>query len=169
MATKRLDLTGRLAPTGSCYWAPIGAVLTLGTATGGKELGLVMPDPGGAGDHGGNLNFLMPADYVASPVLRIQGILSGTPANNLGFGFAAKKLADNEAYDAAYGTEDTASASLAGYADEDVYEETVTLTNFASGLTAGDAVDAHFYNDDSVTTFTATFILTSLHLEYSDA
>lgn len=170
MATKRLDLTGKLIPTGSCYWAPASTLMSLASAP-GAHLVLNMPDPNGGGDHGGAGVFTLPADYVGSPVLRIRGIIDGTPANNLAFGFAAKKLADSEAYDAALGTEDVANnGTWTGYADEDVYEETITLTNFASGLAANDEVDFHFYIDDSQgTPYTGAFLLTSVHLEYSDA
>ena len=141
--------------------------LTLGSGR-GEEYCYVMADPADGGDLGLNGKFTVPKGYVGSPVLVIRGLLDGTPANALPFGVQMKPLADSEAYDAALGTEDTASNSTwTGYADGDVYEETIALSNtFAED----DDVDFHFYWDDSVASpFAGNFLLTGLFFQYSDS
>jgi hypothetical protein len=68
----------------------------------------------------------------------------------------------------AYETEDLASNSTwTGYAAEEMYEETITLTP-ASAYTVGDTVLLSFYRDDSVDTTTFDFLLTELAFRYSD-
>lgn len=115
------------------------------------------------------VGFTIPQDYVGSPVLVIKGVLDGTPANVLAFGAQINYLADSEAVDAAYETEDLANNSTwTGYADEDMYIETITLTP-ASAFVAGDYVLLRVYRDDSVDTTTFNFLLTDLLFQYANA
>jgi hypothetical protein len=129
---------------------------------------LVMEYPTGS-DIGFELAFTVPQDYSGSPVLVIKGVLDGTPANVLAFGAQQLSRDDSEAVDTAYEAEDTASNSTwTGYADEDMYEETITLTP-AAAYVAGDTVYLSFYRDDSADTTTFNFLLTDLLFQYSDA
>lgn len=138
------------------------------TLTNAKDVAcLVMEYPTGA-DIGLSLAFRVPQNYGSSPVLVIRGVLDGTPANVLAFGAQQLSRADSEAVDTAYEAEDTASNSdWTGYADEDEYEETITLTP-AAAYEVGDIVYLFFYRDDSVDTTTFNFLLTFLGLQYSD-
>ena len=139
------------------------------TLTNGKtQICTVMPFPTGS-DLGLEVAFTIPQNYSADPVLVIKGVLDGSPANVLAF--AAQQLSrdDSEAVDTAYEAEDTASNSTwTGYADEDMYEETITLTP-ASAYQAGDTVFLKFYRDDSADTTTFNFLLTDLLFQYTEA
>lgn len=131
-----------------------------------QQICIVMPFPTGS-DLGFECLFSIPLNYDSSPVLVIRGVLDGTPANTLAFGVQQVSLADSESVDAAYGSEDTASNSTwTGYADEDMYQETITLnTTYAPG----DIALFKFYRDDSVDTTTFDFLLTDLLFQYSEA
>ena len=169
MATHRLPLdilSGNLSS--GVFRTLVKTQLSLASAP-GNEICVVMSDPAGGGDAGVYGSFSVPKNYVGSPVLVIRGILDGAPTNALPFGAQMKPLANSEAYDAALGTEDTASNSTwTGYADEDVYEETITLSNVT--LAVDDDVDFFFYWDDSVgSPWSGNFLLTRLALQYSDS
>ena len=172
MATIRLPILGvQTIPDSSenVYIAPINSILTIGAATRppGAELAIVMPDPGAA-DEGFYGKFSVPKDYVGSPVLVIRGILSGTVgATTLQFGFQKRALADNEAFDGDYDAEVTAGATTSGWADEDVYEETISLT--AGDFAVDDDVFFYLYRDGGTDDWTGTFLCTGVFFEYSDA
>lgn len=166
MATKRIPILPNAVPTGSCSWVSLKSQLTLSNSR--DQLAVKMPDPGGNGDHGVEGVFDVPPDYVGSPVLRIRGVLDGIAGTNLGFGCQMLPLAGDEAFDAAYNTEDTASTDVSTETDEDLYEETITLSN--AGVAAGDEAFFFFFIDDSVASpYTGNFLLTGLYFEYSDA
>ena len=132
-----------------------------------KQACIVMPAPTGA-DLGIEVAFKIPENYSGDPVLVITGVIDGTPANVLGFGAQQLSRADSEAVDTAYAAEDTASNSTwTGYADEDVYIETITITP-AAAYVAGDTIYLKFYRDDSVDTQTINFLLTDLEFQYTE-
>lgn len=171
MATKRIPILGASTvpdSSGDCFPDAVVNQLSLASAP-GNEMCFVMVDPNGGGDHGLYGKFSVPQDYSGSPVLVIRGILDGAPTTTaIAFGFQGKPLADDEAYDAALATQDIASASSVSQSDEDVYEETITLTNLGT-LAAADDVDFFFFIDDSVHTFTGNFLLTGLFFQYADS
>lgn len=141
--------------------------LTLASAP-GEELIFVLPAAATiAADTGIRGGFVVPQNFSSTPVLIIRGILDGAPSTLvIAFGVQMKVLADDETYDAALGTQDIASASSVSQADEDIYEETITLTN-AGTFVAGDNVDFFFYIDDSVHTYTGQFLLTGIFFRYT--
>jgi len=158
-------LNHTLAPDSGVYVSKLSSELSLTNAK--QQLCVVMPAPSGA-DLGFELAFTIPQNYSSSPVLVIKGVLDGTPANVLAFGAQQLSVADSEAVDAAYEAEDTANNSTwTGYADEDMYEETITLTP-ASAYVAGDTVLLKFYRDDSADTTTFNFLLTDLLFQYTE-
>lgn len=170
MATLQMSIIGGFLPdtSGDIYPSFLNIELTLGTLSPGHIPCMVMDYPTGS-DIGGELVFTVPQNYSGSPVLVIRGVLDGTPANVLAFGAQQLSRDDSEAADTAYEAEDTASNSTwTGYADEDFYEETITLTP-ASAYAAGDSVLLYFYRDDSTDTTTFNFLLTDLLFQYSDA
>lgn len=128
----------------------------------------------GAADNGVYAQFSVPKNYVGSAVLVIKGILDGAPsaAHVLGFGVTGLARADNEASDTAFGSQDIASATIgssgSNHADEDYYEETITLTNLGT-LAVDDQVYLYAYLDVSVTDYTGNFLLTALEFQYADA
>lgn len=168
MATFRKPILGMsLNPdsSGDVYPSTLDAELTLTNAKG--QGCIVMEFPTGS-DIGFELEFEVPQNYAGSPVLVIKGVIDGTPANTLAFGAQQLSRADSEAADTAYETEDTASnGTWTGYADEDYYEETITLTP-ASAYQPADQVQLSVYRDDSVDDTTFNFLLTNLLFQYSD-
>lgn len=168
MATHEKSIKGAFIPDTSAdvFPEPLENALTLGTAAFGTLPGYTMLAPTGA-DTGLYGVFKIPQNYAGTPVLVIRGIL-GEAANTLGFGFQQIARTDSEAVDVAFETEDTASnATWTGYAAEDVYEETITITP-ATAFTSDDEVFCFFYRDDSVDTQTGEFHLTDLLFRYSD-
>ena len=153
--------------SGDVWVAPVNTELTLASAP-GNELCVVLPASGSIStDTGIYGKFTVPQNYDGAPVLVIRGILNGAPSSEvIAFGVQMKPLADDEAYDAAFHTQDIASASSVSQADEDVYEENITLTN-SGPFAISDDVDFFFYIDDSVHTYTGTFLLTGLFFRYT--
>lgn len=168
MSTHRLSLlnhTLSLGTGGKMYLSPIDTQLTMTNAK--KSLAFVMEFPVGA-DVDCELSFDVPQDYVGTPVLIIKGILNGTPASTLAFGADTVQVDDSETVDVAFADTDLANNSTwTGYADEDFYEETITITPTVA-FVAGREVFLKFYRDDSVDTSTFDFLLTQLLFEYSD-
>lgn len=166
MTIRMSILNHTLAPDTGVYISKLSSQLTLTNAK--QQLCIVMPFPTGS-DLGFEVAFKIPENYSADPVLVITGVIDGTPANILGFGATQLSRADSEAVDTAYEAEDTASnSSWTGYADEDQYIETITLTP-AAAYVAGDTVYLKFYRDDSVDTQTIDFLLTDLEFQYTEA
>jgi hypothetical protein len=169
MATIQIPILGATTlpdTSGDVYFSQLDIEMSLTNTK--LQSCLVMEYPTGS-DIGFELAFTVPQDYSGSPVLVIKGVLDGTPANVLAFGAQQLSRDDSEAVDTAYEAEDTASNSTwTGYADEDMYEETITLTP-AAAYVAGDTVYLSFYRDDSADTTTFNFLLTDLLFQYSDA
>lgn len=170
MATHDLPILGAFtAPddSGDVYFEPAEVAMTLGTAAFGTLQVCTIQAPTGS-DIGIYGKFNIPQNYVDTPVLVIRGVIAEA-ANTLAFGFQQISRADSEAVDTAFEAEDTASnASWSGYAAEDMYEETITITP-ASAYVAGDEVFYFFYRDNSVDTQTGEFHLTGLFFRYNDA
>ena len=141
MATVEIPILGAMtAPdsSGDIFFEAAESAMTLGTAAFGTLLVMTMLAPTGA-DIGVYGKFNIPQDYVGTPVLVIRGVIAEA-ANVLAFGFQQIGRADSEAFDTAFEAEDTASNSTwTGYAAEDVYEETITITP-AAAYVAGDEV-----------------------------
>lgn len=160
-------------PDGSADIRPSTLNVELSLTNAKRQECIVMAFPSGT-DTGVGVAFQVPQVYVGSPVLVIRGVLDLTPGTNtLAFGAQQLSRADNEAVDTAYETEDVASytfnSGADGYADEDEYEETITLTP-ASAYVAGDTIYLFVYRDDSVDDFSAgNFLLTGLFFQYADA
>ncbi len=152
--------------TGDVWAAPISTELSLANAP-GNELCMVMPAAATITvDTGFYGRFNVPQNYVGTPVLVVRGILDGAPGGLvIAFGAQMSPLADNEAYDAALGTQSIASATDSR-ADEDIYLETITL---GDTFAVGDEVNYFFFIDDSVHTYTGKFLLTGLFFRYADA
>lgn len=128
---------------------------------------IVMPYPTGA-DLGLSGKFEIPQNYAGTPVLVAKFVIDGTPANVLGVAAQQLSVDDSESVDQAYETEDTASNSTwTGYANEEHYEITITLTP-ASAYQVGDSVYFRFYRDDNVDTQTINMLLVDLLFRYSD-
>ncbi len=152
--------------SGDVYPSTLDTELTLTNAK--LQQCIVMEYPTGS-DVGFEGSFSVPQNYVDTPILVIRGVLDGTPANTLAFGAQQLSRADSETVDAAYEAEDsTNNSTWTGYADEDMYETTITLTP-GSAYVAGDIVFYYFYRDDSVDTTTSNFLLLDLLFRYNDA
>ena len=128
---------------------------------------IVIPFPTGA-DVGLMGRFTIPQNYVGTPVLAIQMILDGTPANTIAFGLQQIAVGDSDTRDVAYEAEDTASnGTWTGYADEDGYNLNITITPTAT-YSAGKQVYWYLYADDSVDTTTFNKLIESISFQYSD-
>lgn len=164
--TRRISVLNHTTALDSgVYFSKLNSEMTLTNAK--QQLCIVIPDP--SADIGLEVIFEVPQDYSSTPVLVIKGVLDGTPANVLAFGAQLLQRTDSEAVDTAYEAEDTASNSTwTGYADEDFYEETITLTP-SSAFVAGRSVFLKFYRDTSADTWTGNFLLTDLLFSYTEA
>jgi hypothetical protein len=163
--TTQISLFGRIFPDVGVFSSILTSELSLANVK--RQECLVLPFPTGA-DLGGELAFTVPQNYSTDPVLVIRGVIDGTPADTLAFGAQQLSAADNETVDAAYETEDLANNSTwTGYADEDMYEETIALTP-GSAYVAGDVVLLRFYRDDSVDDTTFNFLLVDLLFQYTE-
>ncbi len=171
MSTQEIPILGPMtAPdaSGDVFFEPLETAMTLSTAAFGTLLGCTMQFPTGS-DIGFYGKFNVPPGYVDTPVLVIRGVLDGTPASILAFGFQQLGRDDSESIDIALETADLASnSSWTGYADKDLYEETIAITPAAAFVT-GDEVFYYFFRDDSVDTQTTDFILTGLFFRFEDA
>ena len=169
MATFEMPVLGAsFSPdtSGDIYPSLVSAELAM---TNAKDQACVMMEFPTGSDIGFSVAFTVPQNYVGTPVLLIKGIIDGTPANVLAFGAQQLGRDDSEAIDTAYETQDLANNSTwTGYANEDMYEDAITLTP-ASAYVAGDTVFLWFYRDDSVDTTTFNFLLTDLIFQYADS
>lgn len=169
MATHRISIMGaNTVPdsSGKVFMDIIENQATIGTGT-LNQLCMVMQPTAAGGDVGFSGSFSIPKNYVGSPKIIVKGILDGTPADILAFGFAMIGIADAEAVDAAYEAADLVNkSSWVGYTDEDLLELTITLT---VTIAVDDQVFYNFFRDDSVEDTTQNFLLTSLEFQYSDA
>lgn len=151
--------------SGDIYTSKISIELSMTNAK--DEDCLMMEYPTGS-DIGTNLVFTIPQNYAGTPVIMVKGIIDGTPANICAFGLQQLGRDDSEAVDTAYEAEDLANNSTwTGYADEDMYEETIVPTP-ASAYVAGDTVFLWFFRDNDQDTTTFNFLVTDILFQYSD-
>lgn len=174
MATHRVSILGAMTKpdaTGTVFQVPISTQLSLTNTDIGNVLCFVMQDH--SADNGIYGAFKVPKNYVGTGKIVVSGILDGAPGASdvLGFTIKGSSLADNEAADAAFGTEDTASATIgssgSGYSDEDYLEMSITLSNVVPVV--DDTIYFFLARDDGTTTYTGNFLLTEAEFEYSDA
>lgn len=128
----------------------------------------------GGADEGVYAQFTVPQNYVGTGAIIVGGILDGAPgaAEVLGFGITGLSVANNETVDAAFSTQDIASATIGSgglnYSDEDQLMMSIALSNL-TGLAAGESVYLYVFLDASVTTYGGNFLLTSITFSYADA
>lgn len=156
MATRRVPISGDVGFDVGIYPSNYAAEMTLTNSK--AQMCIVMPAPTGS-DIGFSCSFRVPDDYASGPKFVFRGVIDGTPANTFGVGVRLLELATSSTLDVVYEAEDTASnATWTGYADEEEYELSVTLTP-ATALTAGRTLYLYSYRDDSVDTQTINFLL----------
>lgn len=164
--TTRVDVTGNFSPDTGVSLSKLASEMSLTNAK--QQFCWVMPAPTGS-DIGGELQFEVPQNYLSSPVLVFRGIIDGTPANTFAVGVQLLQRDVSESVDTVYEAEDTANnATWTGYADEDEFSLSVTLTP-SSAFVAGRTVYLKVYRDDSVDDTTWAFLLTRLMFEYTEA
>lgn len=127
-------------------------------------------------DEGLWVKWTVPQNYVGTPVLVVRGILDGAPSagHTLGFGCRLIAVADNETADATFTAEETTGADIVGssgsnHADEDEYQNTITL---GATFAAGDSVYAYVYLDISNTDYTGNVLMVAddcIFFRYNDA
>ena len=138
----------------------------------GQFMAYVLAD--GGADEGVYVSWVVPQNYVGTPVIVVRGILDGAPgaSDTLGFGIKGLSRADNEPADTAFSAEDIASATIGSsgtnHSDKDPYEEEITLSNLTS-LAAGEEVTAYVFLDASATSYTGNFLLRKVRFKYADA
>lgn len=163
MATQ-ISVIGSFSPDTGVYLSKLSSQMTLTNTK--PQFCWVFVFPTGA-DIGGHLLFDVPSNYASTPVLVLRGVIDGTPANTLGVGAQLLERDVSASVDTAYEAEDTASnATWTGYADEDEYEITITLTP-SSAFTPGRTVYIKVYRDDSVDTTTWDFLVTNIYFRYN--
>jgi hypothetical protein len=145
----------------------LGSELTLTNAK--EQLCIVMPTPSGGGDLGFEVEFAIPLNYSSSPVLRLWGVIDGTPSGTFGVGAQLLERNISESVDAAYEAEDTASnATWTGYAAEEYYYIDITLTP-GTAFTGGRRLLLRIYRDDNVDTDVFPFLLTDALFQYTES
>lgn len=156
---------GNFIPDVGVYLSKLTSQMTLTNVK--NQMCWVFVYPTGA-DIGGELHFTVPDNYSSTPVLVLRGVIDGTPANTLGVAAQLLQRDVSETIDAAYEAEDTASnATWTGYADEEEYEITITLTPSAA-FVAGRTVYIKVYRDDSVDNTTWDFLVTNIMFRYTE-
>ncbi len=158
-------LNHSVTPDDGVYFSRLDVELSMTNAK--NQMCVFMPDPTGS-DIGLEVNFRVPQNYSSTPVLVLRGVIDGTPASTFGVGAQLLPVDTSETIDAAYEAEDTASnATWTGYAAEEEYEISITLT--PSALNAGETVYLYVYRDDSVDTSTWDYLLTGLFFSYTES
>lgn len=156
MTTKRVPIGGTIMFDAGVYPSRLDSELSLTNTK--IESCIVLPAPTGS-DIGFSFSVRVPDDYASGPKFVFRGVIDGTPANVFGVGVQLLERDVSVTVDAAFETEDLANNSTwTGYADEEEYELSVTLTP-ASALTAGRTLHLKVYRDDSVDTQTINFLL----------
>jgi len=129
---------------------------------------IVLPYPTGS-DIGISGLFKLPANYVGTPIVLVELVLDGTPANVLAFGFQQIQIDEETTVDVAYETEDLVNkSSWTGYADEEKCVLSITVTPTLT-YSPGKWIMWHLYRDDSVDTTTFNVLLMKVFFQYSDA
>lgn len=165
MATARLPILGAFTmPDDGAFFAPIKTILTLGSAPGNESCLVLDCDP--ASDIGVSGKFPIPKNYSADPVLAIQGIIDGTPANNIHSGFRMLGRSGVEDYNVALEAEDISTLDISsGFTDEGLFTDTIALT---VTVAIDDAVSFHYFIDASpATPFTGNALITGLFFQYT--
>ena len=158
------SIIGNFSPDSGVYFSKLASELALTNAK--QQYCWVLPAPTGA-DLGGEVSFIVPQNYASTPALVLVGIIDGTPANVFGIGAQLLERAASDTVDAAYEAEDiTNNSTWTGYADEELYTISLTLTP-SSAFTPGRPVLLKFYRDDSVDTQTIPFLMLDLLFSYS--
>ena len=173
MATLEMSMLGAMtAPdaSGKVFFEPLELAMSLGNVDLGTLLGCTIQAPAGAGDCGFYGNFVIPQNYVGTPVVVIRGYVGQDPsAAAIAFAFQFQPaIADNETVDVAFDTEDTTGAITTAYTAEDLLVATITVTP-AAAFVAGDVVNFYFKRDDTDDAQTGEFHLADLSFRYSDA
>lgn len=165
MATHRIPIiTQNMLPESGVFPDRVGNQITA-TNQVGNQLCLVMAD--GGSDEGFYDSFKVPKNYVGTGKIVATGILDGAMSSvTFQIGVRGLTVADNEASDTAYSTEDTGNTTT-DHADKDKIEVSITLSNL-SGLAVDDEVHYYFFID-ATGTYTGNFLLTQLEFEYADA
>jgi hypothetical protein len=164
--TTQISVVGNFSPDVGVYLSKLTAQMSLTNVK--NQFCWVFVFPTGA-DLGGELSFIVPQNYASAPVLILDGVIDGTPANTLGVGAQLLQVAASATIDAAYEAEDTASnATWTGYADEEGYQIAITLTP-SSAFVAGNKVFIKVYRDNSVDDTTWDFLVTDILFQYTEA
>lgn len=164
--TTQISVLGAFSPDVGVYLSKLTSQMSLTNVK--NQLCWVLPFPTGS-DLGGELQFTIPSNYGSTPVIILKGVIDGTPANTFGVGLQELARASSATIDAAYATQDLASnATWTGYADEEMYQISITPTP-SSAYVAGDTVFMRIFRDDSVDNTTWDFLLTDLIFEYTEA
>jgi hypothetical protein len=172
MATYRKNILGGEVPDSGVPLDLVSNQITSAAAPSvGNTLCYVLAD--GGTDEGIYGSFTVPKNYVGSPVLVVKGILDGAPGASdvLGFGVQKRAVANNEAADGTFGTEELGSSTIgssgSGHSDEDLFEQTITLT--AGDYAVDDTVFFYVFLDASVNTYAGNVLVTSVEFQYADA
>ncbi len=158
-------------PDANVYPALVGSVITAAATPSVGDLPCYVLASGT--DRGVYLRFSIPKNYVGTPKLVVRGVLAGavSATHTLGFGFRKRAVANNEAADGTFDAEQVVSSTIgstggSAHSDEDLIELSITLT--AGDYAVDDEVFGYLFRDQSGTTYTGTFALTSAELEYTD-
>jgi hypothetical protein len=164
--TTQISILGNFMPDVGVYLSKLTSQMSLANVK--NQLCYVMVYPTGT-DLGGELSFTVPQNYSADPVIILKGAIDGTAANTFGVGLQQLQVAAAATIDAAYEAEDLANnATWTGYADEEVYQISITPTP-ASAYVAGNTVFVKIFRDNSVDDTTWDFLLTDILFQYTEA
>lgn len=173
MATVRKGiLSSGIIPDTGVFQDRVGNQITAAaTPSVGDVLAFVLAD--GGSDEGLKGSFMVPKNYVGTPVCVIRGVLDGAPgaSDTLGFGFRKRAVANNESADGTFDAEQTVSTTIGSngtnHSNEDEIELTITLTG--SDFSVDDMVYYYVYIDASGTSYAGNFLLTGCFFEYVNA
>lgn len=174
MATRRVTVFGD--PTmhldSGVFFDKVSNQITAAAAPSvGELIALWVADAGA--DEGFYLSFKVPKNYVGSPKLVVTALLDGAPgaSDTLGWGFRKRAVANNEALDGAFDTEQTVSATIgssgSGHSDEDMIEQSITLT--AGDYAVDDIVLGYCYIDATGTSYGGNCGVLKVEFEFTDA
>jgi len=153
MATRTISILGwKPDASGDVYFEPAEVAMTIGNVALDQLEVCTIQAPTGS-DIGVHGTFQVPPEYVDTPKIVIRMAIAEA-ASILAFGCQFIAIADSEAFDVAFDTEDLVNkSSWTTYAAEDILELVIDLTP-AAAFVAGDIVNFFGYRDDSVDTQT---------------
>src|SRR5262245_17121687 len=172
MATHRLPVLNNVKPEVGAPLSLIGAQITAATAPSVGNIYCYRLSDTGA-DVGVYFDFTIPKNYVGTPSLVVRGVLDGAPgaSDTLGFGFRKRAVANNEAADGTFDSEQTVSSTIgsggSGHSDEDEVELSISLTG--GDYAVDDTVYGYLYIDASGTTYAGNFLLKGAFFQFADA